>query len=1361
MIASKPFVAIVTALSLGGNLIAGEFVLEAKKADLKRQEPHVLFVPLVQKAPNVDGRLEEAEWQKAASVRKWLEYPSGSAVPLEGEMRLLADSKNVYLAFNVAVEDMAKARLKEPKRGGDEYGGSLTEVFLDPTGVGKEKFQFCANPLGLRYDGRNDDKGWNGKWRAVGNVRKDGWSLEAVIPVADLGRPQISAGTRWAGNFAFVTDDDTHTSWTGRWGSAGTDYGILFFGSAEAYAKTIRPKLKLWIDREVYDLRDVTAVALARTEAGMLQPDMLGLRLRLSSGDQAVATKAIAPLPGLDVDLTLDLKSLAPGDYKLAAELQSGGKTVASADAKFTKKKRKLIPEGRKQGHIAIRVWPESSAKGTAWPISTGVPFAQDVLWSPDNVRLLGADGKEVPCQTEVRSTWNRKGSIQWLGVDFVPTLSPTQQTFVLEYGPEVRRKAPSRLRCEETQDAITVTTGPLRFTVGRKRFRVLDRASVDLNGNGQFGPAEQIIKPSDGAGPYLVDHEGNRYEAAADRDVEVVVEDNGPVRVTICATGWYVKRGTTGERTSCELPTDRLCKFRIRLSAYDGLPLLRLAVSTVITYDSTKVRLRDLALGFTPQNARNVAIGIKDQRPLVWDEKRLLGSPRLLQYRWDRSVEDTWRQPGGAQGWVQVAGKDAAFRIAVRNFWKLFPKEIEWRDNALLLHIWPAHGRDDAFGLYDQLQMHNIYKLWYCHQGRELDFRFPDAYYQTLDEECTRTKAFGAYFKAMPESNAQGLCIHNDLLLSFGTPDDAYGTRGKVLSFLADEDPHAAADPAYACATGVFGPMLHADMGTFGQVETMLRNGFNSLAHRTLPNNEYGMFIYGGAHTYWYHYKKPRHAGIHRVWITGHYAIARMPLVQYARTGDPLYLRWGRDFGANLRDIAICHYESDERRFKYHSLGAMYHCKGFAPWAGDAHVAAHPTSMDFLAYDYYLTGSRRSRDVLLEWVEGLKKQSPGGHGTREGIQPLADMVEAYRLTWDAALIELMGRFARPVFFGQPLAKQGWWDYHPLLLMRYHGLTGCEKAVEAYREVIAVSKGGYGGGSSHIDGYLTLLDGKTERLKPWQSRLYRDGISYVNQPGIYANGHTSHVWIRYVYYYHKVPYLLKAMKEAGLKPVRPTLTAPTALLVLNRRSLVVVREPADQAIPVKLAFTRKPSAKVRISVHRSNGKKTFETELVPSKEVQELAFTIPADGEADDYLIAIEFSGAYDAALWPLTELAHEVAILTPGKNVFHAGGPGSRCCFAPDAGTPPSVTITSDTKMALGMELLDAKQNVIARASDSRYVGDPQTVEIPSQLPPPLSMYFSAHAEVTFGGKKRLVVGLRPEALFVPKIIEKPVSGR
>jgi hypothetical protein len=138
-----------------------------------------------------------------------------------------------------------------------------------------------------------------------------------------------------------------------------------------------------------------------------------------------------------------------------------------------------------------------------------------------------------------VRSTWSPGGPVQWLGLDFIPTLAATAQTYTLEYGPDVRR-APAGAALQVMQDdrQIRVDTGPLQFSVDRQAFALIGEA---------VSGGRTLIAPRAGAGLSLVDHEGNRYRADLDRQAQVVVEEQGPVRVTIRATGWYVREGSDG----------------------------------------------------------------------------------------------------------------------------------------------------------------------------------------------------------------------------------------------------------------------------------------------------------------------------------------------------------------------------------------------------------------------------------------------------------------------------------------------------------------------------------------------------------------------------------------------------------------------------------------------------------------------------------------------------------------------------------------------------------------------------------------------------------------------------------------------
>ncbi len=1349
---------IIPAILLTAQAVNSEtpFILEAKDAEIQKRKSNLLFVPFVKSKLQLDGKLSERFWKKAAIVKDWKDYPSGAPSIYRAELRVATDSQNILVGFTRFMDGPKKDQFKKPKKGGDEYGASILELFLDPSGAGKHKFQCCTSPTGIRYDGLNSDKKWNGQWKSAGIIEDDQWTVEAILPLSDFGVKSLSPNQRWEGNFAFVLTGDIHNSWTGKWGSPGSDYGTLFFGSEKEYAKTIKPSIKLWLDREVYDVRDTTAVALARIGGMRVVPKGLELQVKVSDSQNQQVLTETTPLTGHATDFTLNTKRLSTGSYRLEVSILRDGEILASAKREFKKEKRTFIPDGAKSGRITLTLKPDRSAGGASWPVSPGVAFAQGVLDSTDNVRLLGPDGKEVLCQAAARSRWNRKGSIQWLGLEFVPKVEASEQRFTLEYGPDVKRAAQSPLKCSETAKAVTVDTGPLRFEIGRKPFSLLNNVFLDQNKNGQFEANEKVVDAAANGGAYLVDHEGNIYEVAGDRDAEVIVEENGPVRTTILCKGWYVKKGTSGKRTSCELPTDRLCQFSFRLSAFSGQALLKLSTTTVLTYDSTKVRLKDLSLTLRPSGTQRVTLG-SSGRSFHWDEARLKKNPHLLVHRFDQSIEDDWNQRGRADGWLETSSARARMRLAVRNFWKLFPKEIEWKDGSLNLHIWPAHGQQ-TFGLFDQLRWQNIYKLWYCHQGDELDFQFPPEYKATLDKELERSPAaFGGYYKAMEYSNAQGLAIHNDLVLDFSATADT-ATGGKTLSHLADADPIPAADPAYTCATGVFGPMLHADTQAFPELEKSLELGYRSLSTRTQPNDEYGMFIYGGAHTYWYYYMNPVRAGIHRVWINGHYSIGRMPIVQFVRTGDPYYLQWGRNFSANLRDIGMVHYISEERRFRYHNLGAMYHCKGFAPWAGDSHVSAHPVSTDWLIYYYYITGDRRSRDVFETWIEGLKIASPGGWGTREGIQALGEMIEAYRYSWDPALIEIMERFAKPIFYGIPIKEHHWFDYHSLLPIRWHMLTGNQRVLDVYRTAMEKGGGGHGGGSFHLEALFSQIDGKKKLLNDFPFLLHKQCVSCVQQKGIPYNGLTCNMWLAYVYNFHKMPYLLKAMKAAGLKAQRPARTESAYVPKQEGKSLLAIRETKDQAVPLKLAFNRPPGGKVLVTVHRSDKPNVFQKEITLEKDSKEATLTLPADGKADDYLVEIKIPGTYDFVQLPVSPLPHEVAICHQGRAETLAGKFGARFFALSGDSTPTRLDFSSNNKSASGMELIDKSGNRLAHVSDSRYVGNPMPLKLPASVAGPFSFYLSNHAYWDFHEpKKVLILAPRPEALFQPKITQAP----
>lgn len=1322
-----------------------DLVLEQRPARLKAAPDRVLFLPPVADAtpPTLDGKLDEPLWQRGAVVNQWIDRTTSEVGGLPAEVRVVATPEFLYVGFTQ--RGIRGASLQKPV-GGDEYGGSVLEMFFDPYG-GKHrtKVQMVTNALGLRYDAFDGDVKWTGAWKSAGQVTDDVWTIEVAIPFEDMRGQNPRVRPFWKANFCVLTQQgyERNHSWTGGWGDPTWDYGVLYFGTREQYEASLRPKMNLFLDRITYDVRDRAGVALVRLST-RLPGDDLRLHVEVMKEEQVVAGQKLEPLPGADTELMFDVHSLPVGDYRLKTTLRRGEQELAMAERTFSKQNRQVLPPAKVQGRVPVWVHAQPELAGVTWPISTGVPFSPGSLESPGHVRLLDPSGREVPCQTSVRSTWSPRGPVQWLGVDFVPTLAAERQSYILEYGPDVQpQKLAASLRVQEDEQRIAVDTGPLRFSVDRRSFDFITEAVVD---------GKVVVNPTRRAGLSLVDHEGHRYRAALDRQAQVVVEEQGPVRVTIRATGWYVREGSDGSTTSVELPTDRLGLFTVRLSAFAGSRLIKAAISTTLTHDTDKVRLRELTVAI-PATAGQGRVGVEG------GAVNLVDQGYLLQHRANASVDQDGGKHARGEGWVRTQGSQGGLTVAMRRFWQLFPKEIGLADGLLTIHPWPVHG-GEVYPMDEQLELHNIYKLRYAHQGEELDFRFPEAYRRRLEAAYGADRNLGTtYYTEMAHANAQGMNIHNDLLLSFdgsgttdgATDDTTNDAQARTLARLVNVDPHAAPEPEYACATGVLGPLLHA-APEFAELDHTNLLGWQHLTSRPEAADDYGMFIYGNWNNYFDYVQRPMSARLHRVWCNGHYAVARAPYVQYLRTADPAWMVWGRDHSNALRDVGMVHYVSPQRTFPYHVLGAIYHCKGFAPWGGDAHVAAHPICIDHLIYDYFLFGNRRSLDALQDWIEGLKRASPGGYTTREGMTTMAEMIEAYRLTWDSGLVELIERFRQPIVKG--FQQEPSWDFHPLLLTRDWAFSGDRALLEAVRQAVqSAPEGNSPGGLQHHDAFFALMDNDPRRMERWTARLFRDAAAVLDRPGQYGHGLTEVMWLDYIYPVHKQPYTLKALKQFGLSLKRPPQTAPAPVVLGSGKSWIALRESQDQAFPVTITSGQPTQADISVRVMREDGT-VIVTGTLPTAptrdQIKPLVLQVPTDGIAAQYVVELQRHSIHDQVLWPVSPLKHEMAVVPAGMAAeLTAPVHGLRLYFTAPV-TETRLTVSSNEKAASALQVLDKSDQLLTRGSSSRYLGGSQDIVLPPGSQGPLSVYITGLMNLRSGDTTQpLVFSVDPESLF------------
>ena len=144
----------------------------------------------------VDGILEEAIWQKSASIGTfWQYFPSDtSKAQYQTEIKIAYDDKNIYVSAKCYARDRKFVVLsyrRDYRAGGNDNVSFIFDTFNDRTNA----FLFGTNPLGvmreaLLYNGAVDNsffsEFWDNKWVGESKIYDTYWTTEATIPFTTL-----------------------------------------------------------------------------------------------------------------------------------------------------------------------------------------------------------------------------------------------------------------------------------------------------------------------------------------------------------------------------------------------------------------------------------------------------------------------------------------------------------------------------------------------------------------------------------------------------------------------------------------------------------------------------------------------------------------------------------------------------------------------------------------------------------------------------------------------------------------------------------------------------------------------------------------------------------------------------------------------------------------------------------------------------------------------------------------------------------------------------------------------------------------------------------------------------------------------
>jgi hypothetical protein len=174
--------------------------------------------PLVDAAPVIDGKLDDAAWRIAPPLTLVSTF-SGLPVPRTTVARMCWDRANLYVAFECAGPEIWGT---VTERDGPIYLQDAAEIFLEPKCYSKDYFELDISPKNVVFDGRFDrgagmplgsqaatDWSCEGWKTATGIIDRPHankeWTAEMAIPFASLGRMAPQFGERWRANLYRVS----------------------------------------------------------------------------------------------------------------------------------------------------------------------------------------------------------------------------------------------------------------------------------------------------------------------------------------------------------------------------------------------------------------------------------------------------------------------------------------------------------------------------------------------------------------------------------------------------------------------------------------------------------------------------------------------------------------------------------------------------------------------------------------------------------------------------------------------------------------------------------------------------------------------------------------------------------------------------------------------------------------------------------------------------------------------------------------------------------------------------------------------------------------------------------------------------
>lgn len=704
---------------------------------------------------------------------------------------------------------------------------------------------------------------------------------------------------------------------------------------------------------------------------------------------------------------------------------------------------------------IPIRLAGEPGVRYGREPLTFGVPFAEGAFPAGTALRCVTADGRELPLQTAVMTTWKKDlRDVKWLLADIQAdpardgeavwlesaAIQSNESNHSIESIPAIRSTSSTpAIATTHAAGQLTLDTGALRLKL-RTGFERWKHRECDSP------VAGCEIKTVDGAwretlhGPglllYMRDQHGNLYTSlGACPQPRVTLEEQGPLRVCVLITGHLMSAQGV-----------RFCPYRLRIHLYAGKADLRIFHTFIFDQDPTRVELKAIGMKVFAKTGDEAVGAVGGSESLSVTLSRALsvpefdkardkegGSLSLLQLDDMHYTATRDGQPAGsgakAPGWAALGGANAGVVAAVRDFWQEYPKGFGIERDSLDVRVWPEDAPQplsfltpfdeppiNFHGTRDEAEVKRLLAAQPTAPLALVTFGIRGVDDIRWIENVMARLAPGrvmSYSDFLGQSTGIGAAKTTELALRF-TAGPVASDEAAAFARTVQEPLAGIVDPDYLCGTDVFERFLPAGHPLFADLDRDLDVLFEQgLVEPIERCRRYGMMMFGqmvnvhtppGPDAVYQLYKDTEPEKALRYVGPFNNEASDMVLStwgQFLRTGERRHLRWAQRASHAVADVSFVHACPGHEE----NVGCL-HYHGPHVWA-NALNRAH-SEVGFMMADYYLTGNRRMLEVALEVADGLLRDKIEPCGvvnvftawSREFTGPLSVLMEAYQLTW-------------------------------------------------------------------------------------------------------------------------------------------------------------------------------------------------------------------------------------------------------------------------------------------------------------------------------------------------------------------------